>query len=212
MTFICSKTDDISRTEASESFRLEEFHRLDERQDEISREKRNLERELKCLKGTKSDYQETIDQIDEDLETWEDLAADCEDGKTVYAPLTTQKSSKRKREGKQSSASRKKRKVSSDSEDNDEVVRIDSDSEETKDPVNATSGSEREPLESEQIAAKVDELRQVKKDSRREKQVSIVGKSVFETAQTLVVMCAALTFPDPDPGVEILAKCHPSVL
>ncbi|KAK5708963.1 hypothetical protein LTR17_020189 [Elasticomyces elasticus] len=163
VTFICSKTDDISRTEASESLGLEEYRELEERQDDIDRKKRVLNKELKELKNKKDDHEEAIDQIENDIEAWEDLEGNVEDGKTVYAP-SNKSSKKRKSDDEKPTASRKRRKISADSDDESEAV-----------GGAAPAESQRQPLTSDDIFEKLADLKQLKKEARRER-TSIDGE------------------------------------
>ena len=171
VTFICSKTDDISRTEAADSLQLEEFQSLDQRLDEIRREKKIFTKEFKQLKDKKDDHAEAVEQIDDDLEKWEDLESKCDDGKTVYAPSTATTSKKCKGGGRQGPA-KKKRRVSAVSDD--EVEYISSSDEARVDDnsyaANETADLDRQPLTSEEVAAKIADLKQLKREARRERQ------------------------------------------
>ncbi|KAK3655764.1 hypothetical protein LTR56_003413 [Elasticomyces elasticus] len=164
VTFICSKTDDISRTEASESLGLEEYRELEERQDDIERKKRVLNKELKELKNKKDDHEEAIDQIENDMEAWEDLEGSVEEGKTVYAP-SSKSSKKRKSNDDKPAASRKRRKISADSDDESQNVG----------GATPTGDSLRQPLTSDDISEKLADLKQLKKEARRER-TSIDGE------------------------------------
>ncbi|KAK3067558.1 hypothetical protein LTR53_015506 [Teratosphaeriaceae sp. CCFEE 6253] len=171
VTFICSKTDDISRTEAADSLKLKEFDQLNERQDEITHRKTDHKKGLKQLQKRKQEHAEAVEQIDDALETWEDLATEVEDGRTVYAPSAqpSRPSKKRKLNYRQSSSGRKKRRLSED----EEVHSIDSETDDA--PVNypETTGDaldlDRVPLTGNETSAKLENLRQLKKDARRER-------------------------------------------
>lgn len=91
VTFICSKTDDISISEAQESLGLEqEMSGLWVQSDQYDSEARKHKKRLDELKTTKSDYSAIVDDIDEQIEKWEGLKEDIEDGKTVYPLQTSQ--------------------------------------------------------------------------------------------------------------------------
>ncbi|KAK5710822.1 hypothetical protein LTR15_012799 [Elasticomyces elasticus] len=158
VTFICSKTDDISRTEVSESLGLEEYRELEERQDEIDRKKRALNKELNELKNKKDDHEDAIEQVENDMEAWEDLEGSVEEGKTVYAP-SSKSLKKRKSDDEKPAASRKRRKISADSDDESQDVGGAAPAEE----------SQRQPLTSEDISEKLADLKQLKKEARRER-------------------------------------------
>ncbi|KAI6953554.1 hypothetical protein KC355_g13737, partial [Hortaea werneckii] len=57
VTFICSKTDDISRTEATDSLGIgEEMEELDEKLEQVSRQKRTLQKHLQEFEAQKKDH------------------------------------------------------------------------------------------------------------------------------------------------------------
>ncbi|KAF2161710.1 hypothetical protein M409DRAFT_69524 [Zasmidium cellare ATCC 36951] len=160
VTFICSKTDDISRMEASDSLNLgNEYQELDDKLVEVERRRKELNAELKEKKGKKSDYEETIDQVEEDIEKWDELADQVDQGKAVYQP--TQK--KRKRQGSSSGSNKRRRARVEDSDD---------ESNERSSPPGTTDEAPEEasdPLTEQIVNAKLEELKQMKKDARREK-------------------------------------------
>ncbi len=146
VTFICSKTDDISNTEATDSLGLnDQMAGLDDEEYEIDTKRRQLKKRLEQLKDDKAAARDTMDDSDEQQEVWEKIQDDLEGGNTVYAPLP--KSKKRKRAG------------SSDETDDGED---DDDYEEVQPPV------DRGPaLTEDDIEAKITELKNAKKDARR---------------------------------------------
>ncbi|KAI7353650.1 hypothetical protein KC354_g11434 [Hortaea werneckii] len=166
VTFICSKTDDISRTEATDSLGIgEEMEELDEKLEQVSRQKRALQRHLHELEAQKKDHADVADQVDEQLETFEDLLEKAKEGETVYPPK--QEAKKRKRDGKRASTSRKKRRgrsISSDP-DFDEASGADS-----NDEADGTDETDCEPLSIDQVEAKLDEMRKLKKECRQNRQ------------------------------------------
>jgi hypothetical protein len=158
VTFICSKTDDISRIEATESLRL--GSQMQEIEDQISNanaRRRAFAQDLKAEKDKKKDYIDTIEHIEEQIETYDELQDQVEDGKIVFAPGAQ----KRKRSS-DTFQSRKKRRRGSLSDDEKA-----SDADESE----AAAGPEpsSEPLTAEQIDSKLNELKSLKKESRREK-------------------------------------------
>lgn len=96
VSFICSKTDDISRTEATDSLKLgEEMTNIEDQLQALTRKRKNLTAQLKDAKAKKEDLESVIEDVDEKIEVWEVLRDDLEDGKAVYAPV--EKAKKRKR-------------------------------------------------------------------------------------------------------------------
>ncbi|KAI7569412.1 hypothetical protein KC317_g3361 [Hortaea werneckii] len=175
VTFICSKTDDISRTEATDSLGIgDEMEELDEKLEQVSRQKRSLQKHLQELEAQKKDHADVADQVDEQLEAFEDLLERAKEGETVYPPKKEAK--KRKRDGKRSSTSRKKRRshsISSDSDADDRSNDPDFDEDSTadsNDEADDTDESDREPLAVDQIEAKMDEMRKINKECRQNRQ------------------------------------------
>jgi hypothetical protein len=178
VTFICSKTDDISLMEAQESLGLEDvMSELWQKSDENTDKKRLLKKEIEELKSTKELYAEATDEAEEQLEIWEKLEEQMEDGKTVYAPQvgtgTRSPSKKRKRGDPQKANRKKQRRNDSEDEseyreqtsDEDEVGQMDEDLDEPE----SKSQDQGEPLTSDAITAKIAELKDVKKDGRRQR-------------------------------------------
>lgn len=160
VTFICSKTDDISRMEASDSLNLgDEYQKLDDKLVEIERRRRALRAELKETQKSKSDYEETIDQVEEEIEKWDELSDQLDQGKTVYPP--TQK--KRKR-AVSNGGSNKRRRRSQTDDSNDE-----NSDQSSSEPQEVAPEQAIEPLTEQAINDKLDELKTMKKDARREK-------------------------------------------
>jgi hypothetical protein len=111
ITFICSKTDDISLIEATDSLGLQEKMAADwETVDDLEAKQRALKKEIEALRESKAVYTGIMDDTDDQMERWDQLKEDLEAGKTVYAPGTGSK--KRKRSAK-SETSRKKSKKQS---------------------------------------------------------------------------------------------------
>jgi GTPase SAR1 family protein len=117
VTFICSKTDDISITEAQDSLGLEEeFAPMWERSEDLRRRESKLKKEIADLKEAKSDMTAAMDSAEEELDVWEKLQEECSDGKAVFKPKP--KSEKRKRVSK-STPPRKKSKYTEPGSDDD---------------------------------------------------------------------------------------------
>ncbi|KAL9037208.1 MAG: hypothetical protein Q9214_005802, partial [Letrouitia sp. 1 TL-2023] len=169
VTFICSKTDDISLTEAQESLDLEEeLGKSWEKLDVLSKRKKALKRHLEEMKENKSLYMDAINDVDEEIETWEGLKEDLADGKTVRAPQDKAKSKKRKRSV--SARGQKRQRRSSDSEDFDR----DYEDERLSDDESHEQNKEEDlllekPLTEAEITTKLSELRATRKESRSAK-------------------------------------------
>ena len=171
VTFICSKTDDISLIEAQESLDLND--QMGPRWDEVdalTKKQNALSKELDALKDSKAVYSEVINDADEQIEVWEGLKDDLEVGKTVFAPLIKSSNKKRKRSDSVKPRKKQRRSNASDEEDVDDddyqdEDTIDRDSEEEE----STEGSRSEPLNEEQVATKIADLRSTKKESRRQR-------------------------------------------
>ncbi|GIJ86574.1 hypothetical protein Asppvi_005463 [Aspergillus pseudoviridinutans] len=173
VTFICSKTDDISLIECQESLGLEEQMGAHwAKSDELAKEKRVLKQRLEELKETKAVYTASADEVDEVLEVWEALKDDIEDGKTVFAPRENSTSKKRKRSSSNEKSGRRKKARTPNSDADSDYVDSDQDSNDSDDEADDEDQPEesRVPLTKEQIAGKISELKTTKKDSRRQKQ------------------------------------------
>ncbi|KAF4911607.1 Nuclear GTPase SLIP-GC [Colletotrichum viniferum] len=166
VTFICSKTDDISVTEAAESLDIEadvadSWAKIDDLRDQL----RILKKQLMDGKDEKADLLDRLEQLDSQWEKWDDLSQRHADGKTVYAPTTH--SRKRKR-GATSSRSRKNR-MSADSDDESYSDDSASDKENQPDDDDNDDGSdgERQPLTEETIQESLSGLKAQRKEVRQ---------------------------------------------
>jgi hypothetical protein len=163
VTFICSKTDDISITEATDSLELEEkMAGLDDQERDQKRKTESLKIEISELEESMEAYQLAYGSADDDIEVWEDLKDRINKGRAVYAPVA--KATKRKR-GDYEKKVRKKPSSGTDSEDvsgisDDESSTFDGDSDFDLD-------TNRTPLTQEDIDAKLRELKKTKKNARR---------------------------------------------
>lgn len=173
VSFICSKTDDISLTEAQDSLGLDEQMGPSwEEIDRLSAKRKQLNKQLDELKESKAVYEEVANNADEDIEVWETLKESVSEGKVTYAPLPKSANKKRKASSKQASSRKKARKGSSDSEDSefketDDEIEI-SDDDEEQDGESSHS-RDSEPLTEDEVSAKLQELKNVKKDTRAQK-------------------------------------------
>ncbi|RYP52928.1 hypothetical protein DL768_002024 [Monosporascus sp. mg162] len=163
VSFICSKTDDISITEAAESLNLDEEISESWGQAEHLREtKESLQKQLRELKEEKAACGDSLDECDAKIDIWEELQNQSADGKTVYAPC--EKSKKRKRSGKPLGS--RKNRESSDIDD-DEYPGSDSAS---SDKENSQPDENRQPLDKDEIDKRLSSLKAERKrirDSRK---------------------------------------------
>ena len=168
VTFICSKTDDISFEEAQDSLGLDdEMAPYWAEIDELSKKQKAMKTQLKELKETKTIYAEIANDIDEQLDEWQILKEKLEEGKSVVAPKSK---GVRKRKSGVKDKSRKKQRWTNDSDDEDvedsdyQHKSIDSEEDEQTEEDEA-----QEPLTEEQITSKLQELRTAKKEARLHK-------------------------------------------
>lgn len=168
VTFICSKTDDISITEATDSLELEdEISGLDDEERKQEEKENDLQDRVAELKESQAIFGQAYDEAVDDIELWDDLKDRMNEGKPVYAPVP--KSAKRKRGG--SSKKSRKRRQTEDDDDEDFIVSdddasvSDADTDNDDDDVQAP----RQLLTEEDIEAKLDELKETKKSARRQR-------------------------------------------
>ncbi|KAI0020202.1 Dynamin family-domain-containing protein [Xylariomycetidae sp. FL0641] len=160
VSFICSKTDEISVTEALESLGLdEETHESYAKVEEFREGQRYLKSKVLDTKEKLAALNQQLEECDTSREDFEMLLDKVEDGQTVYAP--SNKSKKRKRTGKPSES--RKNRVSSDFSDTDEV----SDSD-VSDKENSQPDENRIPLTAKEIELKLEFLKAERKRIREE--------------------------------------------
>ncbi|KAK3491869.1 hypothetical protein B0T13DRAFT_518836 [Neurospora crassa] len=167
VTFICSKTDDISVTEAVESLNLEERvsqheTQIRSKEDEIKK----LKKKLGELKDQEAACDEIRDHIEEELDKWEVLLEKLDRGEQVFDPSEDQPKKRKRRGGAR--GSRKRR--NNDPIDSDSGSSSDSDSDsdgdnsasdkENSDP---KAGEEKKPLTKEDIDTRMASLKDEKK-------------------------------------------------
>ncbi|KAI9785143.1 MAG: hypothetical protein M1839_000781 [Geoglossum umbratile] len=169
VTFICSKTDDISVGEAIDSLGLEdELSGFNERITNYRVEEKRLKVKLAEFKESKAVYKQTMDEADEQIEIWETLKDDIEDGKTVYDPSSNSKKRKRGSPKEENSKKRRQESDPGDSDFQDDEVEVESVVEVSGDDENSTDQNIRKPLTAEEVNAKVSELRDRKKAARQQ--------------------------------------------
>lgn len=188
VSFICSKTDDISLMEAQDTLDLDEqMIPLWEEIDRLSAKQKQLNKQLEEMKETKAVYEEVANDADEEIEVWETLKESVSEGKVTYAPPSKSADKKRKASSKQASSRKKARKDSSDSEDSEFRETYDDISDDDEDEDGGSSHSQNsEPLTEAEVSAKLQELKNVKKDTRAQKkqiteQMSEIRKELIAT-------------------------------
>lgn len=164
VTFICSKTDDISITEAMESLELDE--ELQDAHDNITRLTRaraDLQKQLKDQKDLLTDVNEAMEKTEDEIDVWEDLHNKAQNGKTVYQPMP------KKRKKSASPKARKRPKYAEADSDDEFVVSDDEDGSVDKsvDETDDELDRPREPVTEEDAYSKLEELRSAKKEARR---------------------------------------------
>ncbi|KAI0188385.1 hypothetical protein EV127DRAFT_368349 [Xylaria flabelliformis] len=103
VSFICSKTDDISITEAAESLGIED--KISESWDtaeKLKKTTKSLESRIAELKDTKAALGQELDECETNTDLWEDLQSQLSGGGAVFAPSAG--SNKRKRNAESSGA------------------------------------------------------------------------------------------------------------
>ena len=174
VTFICSKTDDISIQEASETLDLEdEMQEYFEKLTELTNERRKKREDIRELREKKETLDDLMNELADKEEAWEGLEDKCREGEIVYAPFTNE--TKKRKRGNSAAGSRKKCRASSES-GSEAAYREDDDSTEDEDnvgteaDVTAVDDTEsKEPISLDVILAEIEELRKLKKEMRREK-------------------------------------------
>lgn len=170
VTFICSKTDDISVMEATDSLGLEdEFEKYEERLDKLNSEIKTSKRDLRDLKQEKQDITDEVEVAMEQVDEYETLKEDIEDGKTVFKP-TSSVGSKRKRVD-ESSSREKKRRSSGDDSQAESGSTSDSDFDGSNE--GHGDGNDKDefqaPLTLEDVTAEIDRLKKLRREGRDKK-------------------------------------------
>ncbi|KAH9882765.1 hypothetical protein J1614_000131 [Plenodomus biglobosus] len=170
ITFICSKTDDISITEAIDSLELEdEIATFEHERTECTKQIEKIEKQLLKLKDEQADYKVAQRNASEEIEEWENLKDLLDDGKVVYAPLPAPKKRKRGRSGKEprKKSARHDDDANDDSDEDSDDDFLVTDHEETENDEAYIDDAQRTPLSEADIKQNLKILRDVKKDARR---------------------------------------------
>lgn len=171
VTFICSKTDDISLEEAQDSLGLSDEMEPDwEELEKLVKKTKLMKKQMDEMKDTKAVYGESMNDIDEQIEIWDGLKEKLEGGKTVFPPRS--ESAGKKRKGKGTDRARKKqRRTKSSDDEGDDVEESDyhSDDSDEYEKGSENESESQEPLTEEQLVAKLQELRATKKEARAQR-------------------------------------------
>ncbi|USP80647.1 uncharacterized protein yc1106_07921 [Curvularia clavata] len=160
VTFICSKTDNISIMEAIGSLRLEdEVGKLDEQGRNCNEQIEHAMREIEKLKELRNVRKVIITNASNDIETWETLQEQLEEGKRVYAPVTQPK-----RASADDERRKKRQAVEDDSDDEFFCTSRQSSSSEGE----VELQSERVQLSESAIKKKLKELKATRKNAQHE--------------------------------------------
>ncbi|KAK4100264.1 hypothetical protein N658DRAFT_516763 [Parathielavia hyrcaniae] len=182
VTFICSKTDDISVTEAAESLGIdEEISESWAKTEEISDEVRKLKSDIGDLRDERDACGDLIDKIEQDWDKWEALGSKLAGGATVYAPAPNSPSKKRKRQARPLGSRKNLNSSDIDSDFSDSDGSSSNNKENQGRPV-----EDREPLTADEIEAKLASLKAEKKEVRaRKKEAEDKARAIRETIKEL---------------------------
>jgi len=170
VTFICSKTDDISITEAIDSLDLkDEVSKFDEQCEKCDAQIDKIHTEIEDLKETRKVYQLASADLAEDIEKWEGLQEQLEEWTQVFAPLP--KLSKRKNRNSGQRPSKKQQTL--DNESDDDFIASDEDKsgagdDDSDNDDDVSFQSARKILSEADIKAKLKDLKESKRNARRE--------------------------------------------
>ncbi|KAJ5035261.1 Dynamin family-domain-containing protein [Bipolaris maydis] len=162
VTFICSKTDDISITEAIDSLELDgEIAELEQQSGSYDEQIEQIHRRIKELEESQQVYKLAMESLAEKIETWETLHERLQDGEPVYAPITPLK--KRK-----NTSSDKRPLKRQELQQNFDGEVSDSDDEVSDSDGEVQFQGERLVLSELDVRNKLKELREAKRNARQE--------------------------------------------
>ncbi|CZR50756.1 uncharacterized protein PAC_00630 [Phialocephala subalpina] len=212
ITFICSKTDDISITEAADSLGLDDEMAEDwDKIDDFKRKQKGAEKLLKEMRESKAVYQEVMNDSDDKIEEWEKLKDSLDVGEIVYAP--GEPSKKRKRSAGPKKSRKKSKKPSSENDEDDDFIDDDEEEEDEEDDQDEdesenesdseSSSGKGDPLTAEAIDAHLATFKEDKKKARQErleldkqirgktKEVKDIEESILEIEAAISAVCIA---------------------
>ena len=163
VTFICSKTDEISLGEAQDSLGLDDEMAPSWAEiDELSKKQKSIKKQLEETKDSKAVYGKVMNDVDEQIEFWAALEEKLDEGEQVF-PLNPKGAQKRKTGSEEKPRKKQRRTITSDNEEDVE----DSDFEDKDSDEDESPG--QEPLTEEHITTKLQKLRTTKKEARSQK-------------------------------------------
>ncbi|KAH7117730.1 hypothetical protein B0J11DRAFT_90327 [Dendryphion nanum] len=173
VTFICSKTDDISITEAADSLELDDqIDELEDKACEYEKQVETLRDKQYNLRESEEIYAVAFRETDDELQVWKELQEQFDQGQTVYAPKTNLG----KRKNISSANNSRKRRQSKQNDSEDDVVVSDDEIDETEDEDEDEPDDEsdfeivappRKSLDVDDLEMKITQLRSTKAEARR---------------------------------------------
>ena len=157
VTFICSKTDDISVTEVINSLELDGTAELEELGDENRTSIKKIEGKIESLRESQQACEAVLSRTLKEMDIWEELQEQLDDGKKVYAPVGE---TRKRPKGCKKDSARKRRRVSEEESDDDWVPPDDDGTDDDNEVEIALSESD--------IHKKFQELRRSRKNAREE--------------------------------------------
>lgn len=92
VTFICSKTDDISLTEATDSLGIEgQVAPLWEESDSQIKLQSSLKVEFKVIEEDRAARGQALEKVEVEIEVWEELQNKADDGEVVFRSSNNKK-------------------------------------------------------------------------------------------------------------------------
>jgi hypothetical protein len=140
-----------------------------ERSETLRKQKTQLNRQIEDLKDTNSNMTAAMDSTEEELDVWEQLQENFNDGKTVFRPKP--KSAKHKREQSDDPQPRKRPNYAEPDSD-DDFIDDGSDADDdsgSADGSSSTSDSLDPPSTQDEISLKLADLKGTRRDGRHEK-------------------------------------------
>ncbi|KAI0964750.1 hypothetical protein F4678DRAFT_486458 [Xylaria arbuscula] len=160
VSFICSKTDDISNMEAALSLGLEaEFTESWSNVEEMEKIEQSLQSQISSLEQDKLALGQQYENCENEEDVWDDLQTRITSGETVYAPFNP-----KKRQRSEMPLGSRKNLISDVDDDLHASYSGSSDKE------NSISEQSRTPLTEENIEEKISSLRALRRKLRTDKQ------------------------------------------
>ena len=169
VTIICSKTDDIAITEASNSLELEEdIGKFEEQRDAHKKQIGQMEQDIRNQKRARKAHKLAVSNAANDIKVWKVLQEQLNAGTQVYAPSL--KTNKRKRAGSGKN-SRKREPAFEHHSDDDYIDSTDVDAHENTDATDSDDEVQYQPegikLSAANIQDKLICLKKSQKESSR---------------------------------------------